>query len=153
RYCFHYELLTRHHEELMARYVDALAMEMRHVRAVTPGVKRALYFLGGGTPTALPLHLLQRFLARLLDTLGPPMTTLSTVEATRVTASDEKLRALVQAGFRRINLGVQTLDPGLYAFHHQGEDLRVSLDAIDRARAAGFDLVNIDIMTGLERQT
>jgi oxygen-independent coproporphyrinogen-3 oxidase len=153
RYCFHYELLTRNDEPLMSRYVDALCLEMRRVRDLTPGLKRALYFLGGGTPTALPVSLLERFLDRLVTTLGRPMTTLSTVEAKPVTASDDKLRALVGAGFRRINLGVQTLDPELYAFHHQGEDLKVSLDAIERARAAGFDLVNIDIMTGLERQT
>lgn len=153
RYCFHYELLTRNEVPLMARYVDALGLEMRRVQELAPRIKRALYFLGGGTPTALPVHLLERFLDRLVTTLGRPMTTLSTVEAKPVTASGDKLRALVAAGFRRINLGVQTLDPELYAFHHQGEDVRVSLDAIERARTAGFDLINIDVMTGLERQT
>nr|AYM52750.1 coproporphyrinogen III oxidase [Archangium disciforme] len=153
RYCFHYELLTRHSEELMSRYVNALALEMRRVRELTPGLKRALYFLGGGTPTALPVHLLERFLERLLFHFGPPMTSMSTVEAKPITASEEKLQALVRAGFRRINLGVQTLDPELYAFHHQKEDLRVAFDAIERARRCGFEFVNIDIMTGLERQT
>jgi coproporphyrinogen III oxidase-like Fe-S oxidoreductase len=153
RYCFHYELLTKHSEELMSRYVNALALEMRRVRELTPGLKRALYFLGGGTPTALPPHLLERFLERLLFHFGPPMTAMSTVEAKPVTASEEKLQALARAGFRRINLGVQTLDPELYAFHHQKEDLRVAFDAIERARRCGFEFINIDIMTGLERQT
>ncbi len=153
RYCFHYELLTQHNDALMARYVDALGLEMQRVKALTPRLKRALYFLGGGTPTALPVHLLRRFLDRLLTHFGPPMTAMSTVEAKPITASDEKLTALVEAGFRRINLGVQTLDPELYAFHHQKEELAVSLDAIHRARRAGFEFVNIDIMTGLERQT
>ncbi|NVJ09938.1 radical SAM protein [Myxococcus sp. AM001] len=153
RYCFHYELLTKHTEDLMSRYVNALSLEMRRVRELTPGLKRALYFLGGGTPTALPLHLLERFLERLLFHFGPPMTSMSTVEAKPVTASEEKLRALVRAGFRRINLGVQTLDPELYAFHHQKEELRIAFEAIERARRVGFEFVNVDIMTGLERQT
>src|SRR5689334_5881086 len=39
RYCFHYELTTKQNDELMARYVDALALEMRRVRALTPKVK------------------------------------------------------------------------------------------------------------------
>ncbi|HYI00644.1 radical SAM protein [Hyalangium sp.] len=153
RYCFHYELLTKHNDELMARYVGALSLEMRRVRELTPRLKPALYFLGGGTPTALPVHLLERFLQSLVFHFGPPRTSMSTVEAKPVTASDDKLRALVQAGFRRINLGVQTLDPELYAFHHQKEDVHVALDAIERARQAGFEFINIDIMTGLERQT
>lgn len=152
RYCFHYELTTKRDEALMARYVDALAREMKHVRALTGGLRHALYFLGGGTPTALPTHLLERFLGSLLLCFGRPKTTMSTVEAKPITATDEKLRALVQAGFSRINLGVQTLDRELYAFHHHGEDVRVAFDAIERARRAGFRWVNIDLMTGLERQ-
>jgi len=153
RYCFHYELKVNGQEALMARYVDALILEMKRVRRLAPHLKTGLYFLGGGTPTALPLHLLERFLGALLLHFGRPPTSMSTVEAKPVTASDEKLDALVRAGFRRINLGVQTLDPELYAFHHHGEDLSVALDAIERARRRGFRWINIDLMTGLERQT
>jgi oxygen-independent coproporphyrinogen III oxidase len=153
RYCFHYELKISSEEALQARYVDALAIEMKRVRALTPNLKRALYFLGGGTPTELPTHLLERFLGSLVLLFGPPRTSMSTAEAKPVTASDDKLDALVAAGFRRINLGVQTLDPALYAFHHHREDVRVALDAIERARARGFEYVNIDLMIGLERET
>ncbi|MBL0193132.1 MAG: radical SAM protein [Myxococcales bacterium] len=153
RYCFHYELKTRRDDALMARYVDALALELDRAKALVGAKRNLLYFLGGGTPTALPTALLERFLDRLVSTLGRPPTALSTVEAKPVTATDDKLRALVAAGFRRINLGVQTLDPELYAYHHHGEDLRVAQSAIERARKAGFDYVNIDVMTGLERQS
>lgn len=153
RYCFHYELTTKKRDERMKRYVDAMAREMATFRRLAPRLKTGLYFLGGGTPTALPAALIERFLDALLDCFGPPPTHLSTVEAKPVTATDEKLRLLVQAGFRRINLGVQTLDPELYAFHHQKEELRVAYDAIARARRVGFEYVNIDLMTGLERQT
>lgn len=153
RYCFHYELKVNGQEALMARYVDALRLEMRHLAQITPHVDRALYFLGGGTPTALPAALLERFLGALLLYFGRPRTTMSTVEAKPITATDDKLDLLVQAGFSRINLGVQTLDPALYAFHHHGESVSVAYDAIERARRRGFSFINIDIMTGLERQS
>jgi oxygen-independent coproporphyrinogen-3 oxidase len=153
RYCFHYELTTKRDDERKARYVDALLLEMSRVRELIPKLRTGLYFLGGGTPTTLPPALLGRFLDGLHRTLGPPPTRMSTVEAKPITASDDKLALLRDAGFRRINLGVQSLDPELYAFHHHGEDLRVALDAIERARKAGFEFINIDLMTGLERQT
>ncbi len=153
RYCFHYELTTKDDEARMVRYVGALDREMARMRALTPHVRPALYFLGGGTPTALPVRLLERFLGSLLFHFGRPRTPMSTVEAKPVTADDDKLASLVQAGFRRINLGVQTLDPELYAFHHHKEDVRIAYDAIERARRAGFEYVNIDLMTGLEGQT
>jgi len=153
RYCFHYELTTKRDDERMGRYVDALLTEMRTFRAWAPELRTGLYFLGGGTPTALPAPLLARFLDGLLQTFGPPPTAMSTVEAKPITASTEKLALLVQAGFRRINLGVQSLDPALYGFHHHREPLDVALSAIDRARAVGFEFINIDLMTGLETQT
>ena len=153
RYCFHYELTTKRGDDRMRRYVDALAREMRTFRALAPQLRTGLYFLGGGTPTALPAPLLDRFLVALLDSFGPPPTSMSTVEAKPITATREKLTLLYQAGFRRINLGVQTLNPELYGFHHHGEEVRVALDAIHRAREVGFEYVNIDLMTGLERQT
>jgi oxygen-independent coproporphyrinogen-3 oxidase len=153
RYCFHYELTTKLQDERMARYVDALLREMQLFRAQAPELRTGLYFLGGGTPTTLPMPLLERFLRGLHDTFGPPPTSMSTVEAKPITAADDKLRLLRAFGFRRINLGVQTLDPQLYAFHHHHEDLGVALDAIVRARKLGFEFINIDLMTGLERQT
>lgn len=153
RYCFHYELTTKDDEARMTRYVAALDREMARMRALTPRVRPALYFLGGGTPTALPVRLMERFLGALLFHFGRPRTTMSTVEAKPITADADKLDALVHAGFSRINLGVQTLDPALYAFHHHGEDLRVAYDAIERARRAGFEWINVDLMTGLEGQT
>ncbi len=153
RYCFHYELTTKRGDDRMTRYVDALCREMRTFQALCPELRTGLYFLGGGTPTALPASLIDRFLTSLLDTFGPPPTTMSTVEAKPITATREKLELLYQAGFRRINLGVQTLNPELYAFHHHGEELRVALEAIARAREVGFDYVNVDLMTGLERQS
>ncbi len=72
RYCFHYELTTKDNEALMARYVDALDTEMARVRAIAPHLRPALYFLGGGTPTALPRRLLERFLGALLLRLARP---------------------------------------------------------------------------------
>lgn len=153
RYCHHYEIRVTRKEDLKSRYVEAMCAEMRHVREIAPGLKPKIYFLGGGTPTAVSLADLDAFLESLLTNFGPPPTKLSTVEVKPITASAEKLSRLVQAGFARINLGVQTLDPKLYAFHHHGEDLSVSLDAIERARACGFQYINIDILTGLERQT
>lgn len=152
-YCFHYEIKTKRDEGAMARYVDALAREAERARHLFGRARNLLYFLGGGTPTALPTPLVERFLDRLVSTLGPPPTAMSTVEAKPVGATDEKLRAFAAAGFSRVNLGVQTFDRDLYARHHHGEDVRVAHAAIERARKAGFSYVNIDIMTGLPGQT
>ena len=153
RYCYHYEIKTKKDEGLMQRYVNAMVKEMRQFHHRAPDINKLIYFVGGGTPTALPPHLLHYFLQQLHDIFGPPPSQLSTVEIKPVTATEEKLKLFVDAGFSRINLGVQTLDPELYQFHHHKENVQVALDAIERARACGFKYINADILTGLERQT
>ena len=157
RYCFHYELSVQKDEELMKHYVEMLSKEMELLSKLrskdNKKLKTGLFFLGGGTPTALPTYLLDLFLQNLNKNFGSPPTTMSTVEAKPITVTPQKLRLLVDAGFRRINLGVQTLDPKLYAFHHHNESIQVAIDAIITAKQAGFSYINIDIMTGLEGQT
>ncbi len=153
RYCFHYEIKIRSDEERMNRYVDALVIEAKALRARAPGLRQCLTFLGGGTPTALPERAIRRFVEGYAGVFGPAGSAMSTVEAKPITATEEKLRAYYEAGFRRVNFGVQTLDPELYAFHHHDEDLAVCRQAIERARRVGFDWVNVDLMCGLERET
>jgi oxygen-independent coproporphyrinogen-3 oxidase len=153
RYCFHYELKVRAAEDRMARYVEAVVAEAGALRSLAPGLRQCLTFVGGGTPTALPERSIRRFVEGYAAALGPPGSEMSTVEAKPVTATDEKLRAYREGGFGRVNFGVQTLDPGLYAFHHHGERLEVCREAIERARRAGFAWVNVDLMCGLERET
>jgi oxygen-independent coproporphyrinogen-3 oxidase len=153
RYCFHYELKVRSGEDRMERYVEAVVAEARALRALAPGLRQCLTFLGGGTPTALPERAIHRFVEGYTEAFGPAGSALSTVEAKPVTATEEKLRAYHAGGFRRVNFGVQTLDPELYAFHHHGEDLGVCREAVERARRIGYDWVNIDLMCGLERET
>jgi oxygen-independent coproporphyrinogen-3 oxidase len=153
RYCHHYEIKTTAKEAQMSAYVDTMIQEMLNFASRTTHCRNLIYFLGGGTPTSLPAHLIKKFLLALDAYFGKPISAMSTVEIKPVTASDEKLRLFVEHGFQRINLGVQTLDPELYTLHHHGEHLDVSLDAIDRARRAGYRFINIDILTGIESQT
>lgn len=153
RYCFHYEIRIREQEDQMARYVDALITEARRMRSLTPALRQVLTFLGGGTPTALPEPLLRRFTTGYGELFGQPASKMSTVEAKPITATHEKLRIFRDAGFARVNFGVQTLDPALYAFHHHGEDVEVAVSALQRARDVGYSWINIDLMIGLERES
>jgi oxygen-independent coproporphyrinogen-3 oxidase len=65
----------------------------------------------------------------------------------------EKLQALKQHGVTRLSLGFQTLDDQL--LRCSGRDVRVDdcLRAFKRAREAGFDEINIDLLAGLPGET
>src|SRR5262249_13311486 len=110
-------------------------------------------FFGGGTPTFLS----GAQLARLLDTLRACFDVLPDAEisseANPGSSDSEKFAAMHAAGFNRLSIGVQSFDDGLLValdrFHTAGEAER----ALNAARMAGFQNLNLDLMFGLPKQT
>jgi cyclic pyranopterin phosphate synthase len=64
-----------------------------------------------------------------------------TTNATRLAKLALPLR---EAGLRRINVSLDTLDPARFARMTRGGDLAVVLEGIDAARAAGFDEIKLN---------
>lgn len=138
-------------EATKARYVSALCREIE--RAGDHAAPIETVFFGGGTPTQLPAA----DLVRILDTVRAHFALNAdaeiSVEANPSDADETYLRTLRAAGFNRISFGVQTFDDRLLRTIdrlHSAQDAR---NAIQRARAAGFANLSLDLMFGLPRQT
>lgn len=121
--------------------------------ATTPstGPVRTIFF-GGGTPSLLPPAFLGRTLeaiARRAD-LRPGVEI--TIEANPGTLSLEKLRGLRQIGVNRLSFGVQTFDDPLLKSLGRTHTGAEAVDALEMARRAGFDNVNLDFIYGLPGQ-
>ena len=152
-------------DDRMGAYVDALCRELAGWRmpaaaaglAPGPGLTRAALrptiFLGGGTPSMLPLALIERVLAAAYA-LIPLDAAEVTVEANPGTVlGRDYLRGLRALGVNRLSMGVQSLhDPTLRVLGriHTAAEARASFDD---ARRAGFDSINLDFMFGLPGQT
>jgi oxygen-independent coproporphyrinogen-3 oxidase len=110
-------------------------------------------FLGGGTPTMLPLDLMEQVL-RAADAAVPLAGAEVTVEANPGTVLGcDYLRGLRGLGVNRISMGVQSLhDPTLRVLGriHTAAEARQSFDD---ARRAGFERINLDFIFGLPGQT
>lgn len=156
-------------EDRMEAYVDALCTELAMVshleqtRTTHPpalpasGLTRAdlkpTIFLGGGTPSMLPLPLMERVLVAA-NALIPLAEAEVTVEANPGTVlGRDYLRVLRSLGVNRLSMGVQSLhDPTLRVLGriHTAAEARVSFED---ARKAGFDNINLDFIFGLPGQT
>ncbi|MHB0988942.1 MAG: radical SAM family heme chaperone HemW [Bellilinea sp.] len=109
-------------------------------------------FLGGGTPSLIPAG----ELAALLETCRKYFDVLPdaeiTLEANPGTVTLDSLRALRQAGFNRISLGMQSANAvDLMLLERQHDTLDV-IRAVEWARRAGFDNLNLDLIYGLPAQ-
>lgn len=128
-------------------YIDCLIKELQTIK----DVEMDTIFIGGGTPTALsPLQL-----QRLLKVINKQFKVKSefTMEANPDELTTEKLKVMKQNGVNRLSMGVQTFDEELLKVlgrTHQAEDVE---NAVNEARALGFESISIDLMYHLPGQT
>lgn len=132
----------------MERYVHALKKELEWVE---PGTPLSQFFMGGGTPTALPADLLDELLEAIAARMPFTGNVVHTVEASPESVSDEHLRVLKQRGVGRISMGIQSLQEGVLDAVARNHGADLALDACRRIVDAGF-ILNIDLMYGLPGQ-
>jgi oxygen-independent coproporphyrinogen-3 oxidase len=140
-------------EDAIQPYVDAVCREIGFV-AGSAGRKltASSIFIGGGTPTLLPVSQLERILAILFDNfnfLNPEIS----LEANPGTVSPGSLHDLRSLGFNRLSFGVQSFHPEELRFLERIHDPYDVFHAVEWAHRAGFDNLNLDLIYGLPGQT
>jgi len=105
--------------------------------------------IGGGTPTLLDAHQLERVLALMQLPAGIPMS----VETSPETALPDRLRVLVGGGADRISIGVQSFVESECRAINRPQDPAVVHRALRAIRDAGPATLNVDLMYGLPAQT
>ncbi|MGE5178077.1 MAG: radical SAM family heme chaperone HemW [Bacteroidota bacterium] len=139
------------------RLLRALEREWSLAEEEAPEVWRAnrprTVFVGGGTPTALDPATLARFVAWVREAFPLERVREWTVEANPEGLTDEKLRLLRAGGVDRLSIGVQSLEPAVLRFLGRIHTADGALDAIARARDAGFQNLSVDLMAGVPGET
>jgi oxygen-independent coproporphyrinogen-3 oxidase len=133
----------------MKRYVMTLKKELEWVE---PGTPVSQFFIGGGTPTALPAEMLDETLEAIRTRMPYLPGKVHTVEASPESISDEHLRILAANGVGRISMGIQSLQEDVLESVKRDHGRHVALDACHRIVDAGF-ILNVDLMYGLPDQT
>lgn len=149
-YCDFYSHVAR--PESLERLVDALLSELNSP-PLRSDVRVETLFVGGGTPTVLPLDLLERLLARLHAIARRDGCVEFTVEANPATVDRAKAELLKQCGVDRVSMGAQSFDERELAVldrEHQPADVS---DSIEILRRAGLRRYNLDLIFGVPGQT
>jgi oxygen-independent coproporphyrinogen-3 oxidase len=129
------------HEDLRARYVDALTAELAGADVAAETV-----FVGGGTPSILA----DPDLARLLAALPPAGEV--TVECNPETVTQDKAQVLVEGGVTRVSLGAQSFRAHLLDVLERRARPEQIAEAVRILRAAGVKSLNLDLIFGVPGQ-
>jgi oxygen-independent coproporphyrinogen-3 oxidase len=139
-------------EGLMRPFVDALCDEMRLWEPFIAGWRVETVFLGGGTPSLLPIAEVERIIGAMREAFQLTPEAEVSFEANPGTIDPDYLRSLLAAGVNRISFGVQSFhDDELEALDriHSAAEAQ---DAYRWARQAGFERINLDLIYGLPEQ-
>jgi putative oxygen-independent coproporphyrinogen III oxidase len=110
-------------------------------------------FFGGGTPTLLPPQSLRRLLHAVRDGIGIASDAEVTVEANPETVDERTFEALLDAGFNRFSIGVQSLVPAVLERLGRTHSAETALAALAAARRAGVTDLNADLIFGSPWET
>ncbi len=154
RKCLYCDFLSFNAEKsMMEEYFRALQNEITlssaryrdfHVRSI---------FFGGGTPSFPDSDIICRILQIIRDKFEVADDAEISIEVNPASAIRNKLLAFRETGFNRLSIGAQSLNDEELIRLGRLHDCRMFYETYENALAAGFDNVNVDIMSALPGQS
>lgn len=137
----------------MDAYVDALLNEIEAAKIYQKEYVVTTVFLGGGTPSMLRKEQTMQIMEKLKEVFDFRADAEITIELNPGTADKEKLYAYRNAGINRLSIGLQSADDRelkILGRIHTFEKFR---ETYELAREAGFENINVDLISAIPGQT
>lgn len=135
------------------RYVEALLGEIDRRKSEFDATKDVnTLYIGGGTPSVMPLPLLCRVVEALKDALGSRNFDEFTVELNPedvIQRGEAYAEALLGMGVTRASMGVQSFDDGILRWMNRRHDAATAVRAYRILENSGFRNISIDLIFGL----
>ncbi len=154
RYCDFYSVKeNRDYDE----FIEALGKELteRCDSFKRLGVTVDTVYFGGGTPSLLSPASLGSVLnkvAELYPTSGNRFKEV-TIEVNPDDITDEYATALVEVGFNRVSIGIQSFHDSHLKWMNRRHTATVAVDAFEKLREAGFKNLSLDLIFGFNQLT
>ena len=140
-------------EREISDYFRALKAEIQMTSGDYQGFTVKSIFFGGGTPSYVDsLHIVST-LECIRDNFDVSKEAEISIEVNPASAILDKLTAYKEAGFNRISIGAQSLNDEELKKIGRAHNAGMFYETFDNARKAGFDNINVDIMSALPDQS
>ncbi len=140
-------------ERLFDDYVDALLLDARSQQPLTQNRQISSIFIGGGTPSLLPIAQYRRLFLGLKACFDFSPDIETTMEANPGTLEHAPFSEYLDVGINRLSIGVQSFNDKKLSDLGRIHQADHAISAIKSARNAGFRRVNVDLMHGLPNQS
>lgn len=137
---------------LQSAYAGGIVSEVRQVAGSMRRKAHTLFF-GGGTPSLMSVADMQLMLNAVAVCFELQADSEISMEANPNSVDGDYLSALRALGINRISFGLQSVVPSELQLLERQHDFNTAVRAVQLARRAGFDNINIDLIYGLPGQT
>jgi len=107
-------------------------------------------YIGGGTPSVLPLSLIEKVVSSVRKSSGRDSFGEFTVEVNPDDVTREYAQGLRDLGVNRVSMGVQSFDDGILRWMRRRHDSKGALTAYEILRSSGFENISIDLIFGID---
>ena len=140
-YCDFYKMVANSHKE---KYVEYLVKEIEIKKDLMKKLKTI--YIGGGTPSSLPLNLMDYLLYHLFKYVDNKQLIEFTVEVNPVDVTVDLVKLLKKYHVNRVSIGVQSFNEEKLKFLGRDHNKKVAVKAIKTLKKYGIKNLSIDIM-------
>jgi oxygen-independent coproporphyrinogen-3 oxidase len=132
-------------------YVEALLRDFEAEVRLASGRPIRSIFIGGGTPSLFSAAAVERLLEGIRSSAEVDEQAEITLEANPGAVEAARFEGYREAGVNRLSIGVQSFRDSQLALLGRVHDSGEAARAVELARGAGFDNLNLDLMYALPR--
>ena len=148
-YCDFYSVMEN--PALIKQYTQALINQIAIYNGKALPVDTC--YLGGGTPPLLGIEYLQQITAAIKNTFVWELPSREwSIEGNPESLTPALLKALIEMGFNRISIGIQSLDDQQLQALGRKHTAEQAKQAVYNAKEAGFKNISIEFMLGIPGQ-
>ena len=135
------------------KYVHALLNEIRFYGEKMRGFRVSTIYIGGGTPSWLEPELVTAVMEQIYKSFRVYEDAEISIECNPGTVTAAKLQAYRRAGINRLSIGLQSTNNTELKTLGRIHTYEQFLKTYELARNEGFTNINVDLMSGLPRQS
>lgn len=151
--CIYCDFYSTPRTETMEQYVHALLCEAELRQKEIGNQFVTTLYLGGGTPSVMPLNLLTSLIDGLGKVIDLNKVEEFTIEVNPDDVTRDYIERLRQLGVNRVSMGVQSFNDDELQAINRRHTSQQAIDAVHAIKEAGITNVSIDLIYGLPGQT
>lgn len=140
-------------QDKVESYVEALIREIYAHQEIGKESLVTTIFFGGGTPSILEESQFERISGALQDVFAIKDGAEITIEANPGTVTKEKLATYRRCGVNRISFGLQSTENEELKLLGRIHTYEEFLESFQLAKDAGFENINVDLISAIPKQT